>query len=381
MENLEGEKDSSKTKKRLERKRTMGVLEFVENYQFPPLEALLFAESTWNVQVTLLVVQAIFWKLAIPTFSDWVVRPYASNKPWKDQWLRLNAQSMGNMGITPPKDEEALFTFSCNMIGVLLQHGIGGGLCALSLTGLFSPNVSNALACHGALCEAGWEFQDALTRFGQIVFGGKKGRELNPPALVIFLTLHHAMGLLLVLPMNMYFRESWAYHEGAMLLEGAAFVAMMLQNYGFTINIKEGNGLAKMKASVLITFCIMLYSRGFRYVYVVYHVCLTLYEAQAFKMFYGAIMVATFMSLLNVAMITDASAKLKKFWLAAGQKKKDHQMIRQASSAFSASGAGLNGIPLPPVLTSSQKNWAKLRGAVLFGGVGRDAPKDKDKDQ
>jgi len=48
-------------------------------------------------------------------------------------------------------------------------------LCLPSTLGL-EGRVFTALACHGALCEAGWELQDIVTRVHLRLFQGEKGK-------------------------------------------------------------------------------------------------------------------------------------------------------------------------------------------------------------
>merc|ERR1712196_613017 len=122
------------------------------------------------------------------------------------------------------------------MQGILLQHIIGGLLCLPVLVGWGSPALGYTLGRWGALCEAGWELQDGLVRIVQVNCGGEKGKELNPVPLRILMTVHHVMGLSLVVPMNIYFSENYWYIYLVCLLQLAAAVAMLGQNYGFLLD-------------------------------------------------------------------------------------------------------------------------------------------------
>lgn len=64
--------------------------------------------------------------------------------------------------------------------------------------------------------------------------------------------------------MNMAYPSLYWYHEGIFLLQFAACVALMAQNYGYTLDIGTRGGLAQMKATVTLVMLTMGYSRGLR---------------------------------------------------------------------------------------------------------------------
>merc|ERR1712232_434435 len=115
---------------------------------------------------------------------------------------------------------------------IIVQHLLGGLLCLPSLVSSAGA-VFSSLACHGALCEAGWELQDIVTRVSQRLCQGEKGKRQNPGSLLAVLCVHHAMGLSMVIPMNLLYHDDKHYHEFVFLLQAAAFAAMMLQSYGY----------------------------------------------------------------------------------------------------------------------------------------------------
>ncbi|KAH8085608.1 hypothetical protein JL720_7597 [Aureococcus anophagefferens] len=121
---------------------------------------------------------------------------------------------------------------------------------------------------HGGLCEAGWEVSDIVSRGGQLLFGGERGRKRNPRNLVLILAGHHLMGQLMVVPMNLRHRGSRDYHEMIMLLQFAAFWAGFFQLYGYTLDLDVPAQFRRMQMSVSVTLGAVLWSRGFRYVVV-----------------------------------------------------------------------------------------------------------------
>ena len=151
--------------------------------------------------------------------------------------------------------------FATAFISILIQHGVGGAMCVPSITGWLPASVAAPLARHGAMCELGWEVQDTLIRMGQIFFGGEAGRKMNPTPLLVIFFIHHCTAMGMVIPMNLcvppalslslslsllhperpllgrFYGDSVLYHEMVFLLEGAAFVAMGMQNFGCTSDI------------------------------------------------------------------------------------------------------------------------------------------------
>merc|ERR1719476_215189 len=93
------------------------------------------------------------------------------------------------------------FEFACLVISIIGQHAIGGALCVPSMLG-FTGRWVSAAACHGGLCEASWELQDAATRIHQVLFQGEEGKAKNPVPLRVVLFMHHLMGMSMVIPNN-----------------------------------------------------------------------------------------------------------------------------------------------------------------------------------
>ena len=68
------------------------------------------------------------------------------------------------------------------MCGILLQNQIGALLVVPAMVGALQPELASALALHGALCEVGWELQDAVVRIYDILFCGEDGKCASPPS-------------------------------------------------------------------------------------------------------------------------------------------------------------------------------------------------------
>ena len=95
-----------------------------------------------------------------------------------------------------------------------LAHLMGGMLCLPSTIGLGSMlpvGVASAMACHGGLFEIGWEVEDMIVRFYEIIFGGEKGRKRNPTSLILVLIAHHSAACCLVIPVNIFYPDNVYY--------------------------------------------------------------------------------------------------------------------------------------------------------------------------
>jgi len=332
---------------------------------------LLACAPRLEVQLVEAFLQAVFWYLTI-RFGAKVVEAWTCS--WSAstlaRWTRMN-QVTFKKSFMVDFDEADTFRFACAFVVILLQHGVGGGLCLPAVFGLL-PALAPTLACHGALCEVGWEVQDYIVRWCDILFGGPAGKARQPVPVMIIMTLHHAMGTLLVVPMNLHFRDNAYYHELVFLLQAAAVGAMGLQQYGYTLDIRKTRDLITMKILVSTTAVLMLWSRLFRYCYVVYCLLVTLW-AEGGNLFHLALLVAVMMGLLNLLFVNDAIGKFVKFMFKSTpvlrKQLSNRQLTREDLSELSelSHDALSAGIPQQFRLSKAKKEWAKLRGLHRLG--------------
>jgi len=330
---------------------------------------LAFAEGTLETQLMLVLIWAFIWYFGIKSSAKYFFEPFVASKPWKDQWIDLNAKTFKTAFFIEFKTSKETFEFACLCVAIICQHAVGGALCLPSMLG-GSGAVISALACHGGLCEAGWELQDAIVRIYQILFGGKAGKAQNPTPLVVILGLHHAMGLGMVIPMNIVYRDNCHYHEFIFLLQGAAFVACMSQNYGYTLDIKTLSGLKQMKVCVTVTLLTMVYSRFLRYAFVGYKLISTFYADGRTMMLCGGGLVLGLMGLLNILFVMDAVGKFSKFIHLSYSDEDLQPKIARVHSSFHRHNT-------PHIMRTSQREWAIVRGAVLLGSFRKPTAEQK----
>ena len=96
------------------------------------LSDLLTAAPNLTTQLSLTVLQAIFWYFFIKTSSKKIFEPLVASMPWKDQWTELNRKTF-KASFFIDFDSQGAFEFACLFLAVLLQHAVGGGLCCSSL--------------------------------------------------------------------------------------------------------------------------------------------------------------------------------------------------------------------------------------------------------
>jgi len=317
------------------------------------VHGLMYAEGTLETQLVLICFWSVLWFLTISYTSKKFIQPWISSKKWKEQWLEMHNTTMKkSYGVDMGANEE-VFECCCDFLMVLGQHAFGGVLCLPSVLGFEGPVVW-AMACHGALCEAGWEFQDLIKRSYEKTLGNEKQKKQNPAPLLVILGFHHAMGLGMVVPMNIMYGSNAFYHEFVFLLQGAAFVALAAQNYGYTLDVHTRTGLAQMRACVFATFATMLWSRLFRYVFIGYKLTSTFYADGHHAMLYGAGFVLLTMGLLNCLMVADACGKFWKFMFKMNEVEQESLPRRQNSnSTLLCSNA------------KSERQWAKIYKGVM----------------
>ena len=330
-------------------------------------EEVLHAAPKLEAQIAAACCHAVFWYIWINFISPILVRPIISNLKSKDQLLAQNKHVFKKVFLIDlgdgPVADVMLFEFTVLFMGIIMQHGVGGALCVPAITGGLglAPKVVTAMACQGGLCEVGWEIQDTLQRIKMMLFDGEMGKKFNPPGFLLIMVFHHTAAQCLVIPNNIYYRDNRHYAEGIFLLQGAAFCAFYLQQYGFTLNIKERAGLFQMKLVVTLTMLIMVWSRLVRYGWL-WYLLLSQYHADGSVVFKFALPPVVFMSLFNVLLLLDAAGKFAKF---IPMTLEDPDLHHHAMMALDAPHPRTNTDVWP--MSTAHKEWSKLKGAVKLG--------------
>ena len=155
-----------------------------KSFSFLSVNDLLMAAPKLEVQLALAGLHTIMWYIMINfiwlPIGIWLI----STLTCKKQFLRFNRHTFKKLLMYDMGDDESFqIEFTARFEGIILQHGVGGLLCLLSVLGfarLLPDNVALAMARHGVLCEVGWEISDNLQPIFDILFGGEMGRKKNP---------------------------------------------------------------------------------------------------------------------------------------------------------------------------------------------------------
>lgn len=238
---------------------------------------LLTSKPELEVQLVLVLIHTIFWKVVILALLDLASR-YVEKQPWKDRFIALNRQNLLDFGMDFGNRDKLWFLAAVFNIPIIFQHLVGGMLCVPSVFGfsVIPSQVAFALARHGALCETGFEVGDVLTKIYEYLFT-EDGRIKTPPSVLKFILMHHLMGICMVVPMNLYFGDSTGYHEGVMLLQGAGAIGLFAQMYGYTLDIAKRSDFRKMQLLMSFCFINLVYSRIVRFFPLMYFLLEDLY--------------------------------------------------------------------------------------------------------
>lgn len=135
---------------------------------------------------------------------------------------------------------------------------------------------------------------------------------MNQPRFLAVVFLHHTCAQMLVIPNNMLYRDNPHYAEVVLLLQGATFVCLTIQQYSFTLDIRKRWDLFQMKISVTFVVVTVLWSRVIRYAWLS-SALLSTYYADGSVAFKLALLPVVCMSLFNLLLTVDTSAKFNKF--------------------------------------------------------------------
>lgn len=274
---------------------------------------LLVAAPEFQVQITLALLHAIAWQLAVRRLAVGSISPWINRQSWASVYKRRSHDTLTNGYGVHFKDEAAAYNFSSLFAAFVTIHLVGGVLCIPSLVFGQTP-VTTALAAQGALIECGWEASDLAVRAWQLCgMEGQAGRDVNPPALVFFAVCHHVMGTVMILPMNVCLRANRDYHELVCLLQFGAVISFYAQAYGFTLDVTTREGLTGMRRAVAWTFVSVLWGRGIRHVVIGARLLATIKGAGHEMMWQGGVVGLSLMGIFNFVVIVDTCRKMWKF--------------------------------------------------------------------
>ena len=338
----------------------------------PSLNDLLMAKASLDVQIILTILHMILWQIIISYIFYPIVVWIISNLKCKKQFLHFNRESFKKLiNWDIGDDEEEQVKIVSEWEAGMSQHFFGGMLClplAIGLDPMLPFGIATAMACHGSLSEIGSEIGDMVKRCYEIIFKGEEGRRKNPMNIMIILLMHHSCACCMVIPMNIFYRDNPYYAEISMLLQLAAFIAFVCQQYGFTLSMETHEGLRNMKISLSINLLIIIWSRVIRFAVLLQILLMTMWEDKNWFVLKFAVAPLICMTLFNVLVLMDSSMKFAKFM---PMHIKKHSMDEIKDLAVEAASAGRHTRSRQSFsgMNLSQRNWAKIRGVVRMGIV------------
>ena len=287
-------------------------------YAIPSVSDLLMAKPTADVQITLAIIHACIWFYLINKIFVPIIVFIISNLKTKERFIYFNRQLFKKaIGWDIGEDENEAKLAIARIDAAMVQHLAGAILSFPSGFGfghLFPPGVASAMAAQANLCELGWEIEDTLMRIYEIIFGGERGRKLNPPSLMLTLMAHHTAAFLVAIPMNMYYPDLSIFHEGVCIVQFGIAINFLCQKYGFTLDVASKSDLFKMKILNMIVFVTVIWSRLIRYAWIWTITLFTAYQDENYFLLKCMAAPTIFLSLFNVIVVKDATQKFLKFW-------------------------------------------------------------------
>ncbi len=237
------------------------------------------------------------------------------------------------------------------------------------------------------------------------VLRNKDGLKRNPPALFAIFGIHHALTLSMVIPMNTsHYRSDPFYTELVLLFQFAAAIAMSLQQFGYLLDVTTTNGRRTMFFVVTFSWVTIWYTRVYRAIPIFWHFLCRFYADESYGFLLGGCVTAPLMLTLNALFAFDSTVKVIKFFrvffakpgdvisdddideeeeaelkeelskLVSAESKDKIRLQRMLQQRSSEALLGASLIRSASTfeffkLTRSQKNWAKLRGAVNVSNV------------
>lgn len=277
------------------------------------VDRLLVSEPTLSVQLLETLLLALAFGVIMPISTRLCSRVF-KKRPWyphASELMRDTGEKMLGIEVTDEMTDKGMG----QMVPILLQHILGGLLCLPAIFGMGVPRATAfALARHGALLELGWELQDTAERLHERFFF-ENGEKLQPNGLFFFMGMHHAMQWALVIPMNLYYSELAGYHELVFMLEGAAGVAMLINFYGYTLDVSKKGECLQMVITNAFGLVVMAYTRAMHY-WVSLFKCLSHFYAEGcwVVLVVGVLCGACMMPYIGLAFIPQQWSKLLKFF-------------------------------------------------------------------
>ncbi|KAL3909330.1 MAG: hypothetical protein SGILL_008127, partial [Bacillariaceae sp.] len=188
---------------------------------------------------------------------------------------------------------------------VIIQHFWGGVMVIPSLLKIMGGDDGDAnllqdgLLCLSIVSEMGWEIGDLMGWIYERYFT-KGGKVKVPIGLVIMMALHHSLNMTLGIPMIMNYRDDHHFHWLVFDLQAAAAVALAVQEYTKLLDVSKPNQLFQFQFFTGVSLVVMLWTRGFHWIYNCGMLIQTFYQQEAWTYVIVGTLCSLIFSLFNV---------------------------------------------------------------------------------
>uniref|UniRef100_A0A7S4JM71 Uncharacterized protein n=1 Tax=Odontella aurita TaxID=265563 RepID=A0A7S4JM71_9STRA len=260
---------------------------------------------------------AVFWAAFFRIVSTLLLRPLLDRHKWLRSRLVVAAGREYDRG-GGRENNEKLGTpvtrerYVKNVVGrwpwdvaVICQHVVGGALCAPSVLGIggFDEATASSLACLGILSEVGFEVQDTM------IWVLKWSRRKVPTPKFLLAVAHHSFALVLGVPFVITYRCLGILHWMCFDLQAAAAMSLAVYEYTKLLDVSESGQRMQFQILTGVALSIMVWTRGFHWVYLCYKFIQPLYSDGAWVLLLVGAIVAIVFTVFNAIYIQSFYAR------------------------------------------------------------------------
>jgi len=272
------------------------------------------------------LVNAIYFVSMRKVSLGWTVR-----QQWWPRAAVLQKQLMTTLGYSEEAQTPAAVLDMWSFVLVAsIHHGSMGLLTLPVIVGGWEGNASGQLLfCIAVLGEIGFDMFDFLrmTILG-ICPSVFPGMSPVPPAYYLLTSIHHALSIVLGIPMLLWFGHRWEVQWIASSLLLATAASFITGAYKFTLDTSECSDFCKYKAIVVFQFAVIWCSRCCIWFYASISLCMHLWGANEMSVFRVAVLIVGGFSLFNLAILVDATTAAIKWLPRSRPQPKKHNIIQ-----------------------------------------------------
>jgi len=280
----------------------------------PSFQDLLYCAPDLTVQLILMIVHLVIWHIVFATIPH-MAGKWLATKPYKGILAEHMLKVMKEQFDTEWPEEMAFESVCEIAFGTILHHAVCGVFCIPAAIGMpgMSLATKSALACHASLGELGHEVDEVICWIRDSIFNPAEFKLKNPLPLLGALAVHHVMGFMMVIPLNVFYPTNYYYAFGLFQLHFATAISLMVQMYCWSLSLETARDLLKMKIAVTLGVAAGCFGRGLGFLWTGYCMLSTFYvEGATGFLVFGSFSFVT-MLIFNVLLLGDSVKEFVKF--------------------------------------------------------------------